>query len=710
MGVDVIGRALAAGARSDAARALAKAAAIDLFTNLAVQQVDAAVAAVTTGGYAQAGLGGATYIADALATAALAAAHPRFCKVSANGRYFRLAGDYVQVAQGGATGSGNDQPAIQAAVAYAAVVGIPEVRLLRLHESWQPTFPGGSPNALLGHHVVITGDVALVGAAGGTTITLKGQGGATRTKTDGTAAWYSGWLCYNGAGVTKAVLRDITVNGACTFTNVLVNTEANVYDKGILINDAYAANLARVEIRNCELSYFAGEIFYMGGTYASTTVFVENLKLHHSPQAAWNPGTLASVFAINLEAGDSYQPAETISGKGHAYVGGRFYNGFTSSFITTESFVVNYAYSYPNLTEPYPKWTRFEGTRFEGHSQVYLSSRTAGRMVMVDSGITLTNYGKLTDINLVVEAWCDTSNNGSIVTFNGIATTTTQVPSCPVGTFYETPRNIAVEINAKRTNAAIAAGRKWARGVALNGNLIDRDSCTFKVRGELTRASGVPAELFGSPPAGSQFPLVLWEADNARGFDVAFPTTNFSVATGICYLGINPQANGTFAMTLTNASNYAFAHGQRMRVLNSTGTGSGTSRQISMAASGAGYALQANRVLYMAGDYVDLEWDEDAAVWKEAAYVTRQQLVFTGSATYDAPNVASGAQTTTTVTVTGAALGDKVEAISLGIDAAGLVLTGYVSAANAVTVVLANLSGVAVNLASTTLSVIVARR
>ncbi|HET9628950.1 MAG TPA: hypothetical protein VFP14_05640, partial [Novosphingobium sp.] len=103
-----------------------------------MQQVDAAVAAVTTGGYAQAGLGGATYIADGLATAALAAAHPRFCKASANGRYFRLAGDCVQVAQGGATGGGNDQPAIQAAVAYAAAVGIPEVRLLKLHESWQP--------------------------------------------------------------------------------------------------------------------------------------------------------------------------------------------------------------------------------------------------------------------------------------------------------------------------------------------------------------------------------------------------------------------------------------------------------------------------------------------------------------------------------------------------------------------------------------------
>jgi len=81
-----------------------------------------------------------------------------------------------------------------------------------------------------------------------------------------------------------------------------------------------------------------------------------------------------------------------------------------------------------------------------------------------------------------------------------------------------------------------------------------------------------------------------------------------------------------------------------------------------------------------------------------------------GSATYDAPNVASGAQTTTTVTVTGAQLGDKVETITLGLSAGGMVVTGYVSAADTVTVVLTNLSGAAVNLASTTLTVEVGKR
>ena len=65
--------------------------------------------------------------------------------------------------------------------------------------------------------------------------------------------------------------------------------------------------------------------------------------------------------------------------------------------------------------------------------------------------------------------------------------------------------------------------------------------------------------------------------------------------------------------------------------------------------------------------------------------------------------------TTTTVTVTGAAIGDLAEA-SLGISTAGLVLTASVTAANTVAVVLANLTGPAVDLASATLSVTVTMR
>lgn len=74
------------------------------------------------------------------------------------------------------------------------------------------------------------------------------------------------------------------------------------------------------------------------------------------------------------------------------------------------------------------------------------------------------------------------------------------------------------------------------------------------------------------------------------------------------------------------------------------------------------------------------------------------------SKTYDPANILDGAQVTTTVTVTGAALGDFAMA-SLSISQGGLTVSAYVSAANTVTVVFFNGTGADVDLGSSTLSV-----
>lgn len=66
---------------------------------------------------------------------------------------------------------------------------------------------------------------------------------------------------------------------------------------------------------------------------------------------------------------------------------------------------------------------------------------------------------------------------------------------------------------------------------------------------------------------------------------------------------------------------------------------------------------------------------------------------------YDPASIADGASVTTTVTVTGAEIGDFVE-VSFSQDLSGLVLTGYISAADTATVVFANLTGGAVDLGS----------
>lgn len=80
--------------------------------------------------------------------------------------------------------------------------------------------------------------------------------------------------------------------------------------------------------------------------------------------------------------------------------------------------------------------------------------------------------------------------------------------------------------------------------------------------------------------------------------------------------------------------------------------------------------------------------------------------ILQGSATYDAASLADGVGATTTIAVTGAALGDFVN-VSHGVDLAGITVTAYVSAADVVSVRFQNESGGTLDLASATLRVLV---
>lgn len=80
------------------------------------------------------------------------------------------------------------------------------------------------------------------------------------------------------------------------------------------------------------------------------------------------------------------------------------------------------------------------------------------------------------------------------------------------------------------------------------------------------------------------------------------------------------------------------------------------------------------------------------------------------SATWDPASVASGAATTTTITVTGAVLGDlAIASFSIALPA-GVVISAAVTATDTVTVTLANLSGSAQDLASGTVRTTVIKR
>lgn len=74
------------------------------------------------------------------------------------------------------------------------------------------------------------------------------------------------------------------------------------------------------------------------------------------------------------------------------------------------------------------------------------------------------------------------------------------------------------------------------------------------------------------------------------------------------------------------------------------------------------------------------------------SFLATYPVPLTGSASWTPGLIANAAQVTTTITVTGAAIGNFVE-VSYSNDLQALTLTGYVSAVNTVTAVLANLTG-----------------
>lgn len=94
------------------------------------------------------------------------------------------------------------------------------------------------------------------------------------------------------------------------------------------------------------------------------------------------------------------------------------------------------------------------------------------------------------------------------------------------------------------------------------------------------------------------------------------------------------------------------------------------------------------------------------AVWRKLKFLN----ALTATATWDPASTAAGATSTaTSVTVTGAAVGDRVYAKFTNALSAGAYLRGVVTAPNTVQVSLVNYTGSTVDLASGTLTVRVER-
>ena len=723
MALDFIARAAATSAQTTASQALARTSALDLFTTLGSRSVDLSIGTLISSGYASAGTGPAVYVSDALATATLAATHPRLCKQTANGRYFRLAGDHITVEQVGATGmtGTNDQPAIQAAIDYALATGIAEVRFTKsAYDLWCPlrtsgSFGPGWAGLRDGYPIYINGSISLLGLNGGSTLRfLNSTGGLKTSGLQATAwgTWYGGgiWVDPNSsAGATNidhVRLENLTLDGTVPYVAANGNVGANTSDKGLAFPSNGNNVVLNLTMRNVTVHNFCGELFYGGCFNGSSVTLAENCEFYNSNQSAWNPTGTGKVVAINLIARDSYLPSEIILGQGHTYIGGYFARGSNAGSIGTQFFAGGYNYTYPNRdTTKAPTWVTFIGTTFEKISTVNLTSWMRGTVTSIDCSWTTQNQNEQ-DIFLDIDFVVDQTSCG--ITVAGPSTLTNPYPFTPAGVYQAPPKNIGLRIRASRTAYAVANNK--ISNVLTFSNLVDKNTVRAFVSGEC--GTNGSAFTLGLTPAGFAVPYVHVDpgfnpADTVRRMggpymDVAADTT---LKVSWPAISLNPQGSGPYNITLDNT--YGYVAGQQVTIF----YGSNTAQVLVFAATGAGMKLPQTRKLFGRGDKLVLKWDQSASSWVEEVYeISSTQLVLSGSATYDAPSIAAGASASTTVTVGGAALGDYVERISLGLSSGGLTVTGYVSAANTVTVVLANLTGAAVDLASTTLAVDVRKK
>jgi len=645
MALDIIARAAAASAKSDAATALARAASLDLFSNLPAKSFGASVSSLLTAGYAAAGAGSALYVADTAANAALASAHPRFCKADATGRYFRLAGDCVSVEQGGAAGTAgiNDQPAIQAALNYAAAVGIRRVTFGKsAYELWAPDYRAQNWGTFVETflNVPACSEIELCGAAGGTTLTQKGYAGgsiAVQTQTTADAVTWRGHMLSAIAAVGRLTLRGLIFDGTSDYAFGTGNTGADLTNKGLVLA---LDNVNELYVHDCTMKRFKGEVFYIGGSVKPSLVHVENLILRDSPQALWNPGGLGKVVAINLDCENSYQPAEVIGGMGHTYIGGRFAKGNTNTFLGLSQFTGGYPYWWPARdTTKTPPWMTFVGTRFEAAGPTQLSSWARGNIVTVDTTLNVAAFAGQ-DIYLDVEAWVDQGSGSAAVEVGGPATTTTQVPSAPVGVYYPKLQNVAVKVRCFRTAAAKAANRS-IDGIKFGNGLMDKQSCIFEVEGAARNSWLVN----GAPVAGFELPLVtIGKIDNlnlAYGAGLFATGVTAGSTTALDVLApaysLDPNAAGTALVTLNTA--FAYKQGQRVIFVHANNN---SGRLVQFQAGGAGLALKQSRTLYAQGDLLELEYSEFSGKWHEVRYMTRQ-----AGAQFIAPIVLTDAATVT---------------------------------------------------------------
>jgi len=743
---------------------------------------------IRTTGYSVQGLGAGFYIADAAADAALAAAHPRACKATANGRYFRLlpdAGGAIGVDALGTAADGvtDDLAAIDAARNYAVAIGAGRLAFTARKQYRTTAFIASGNNLAWdfnGATLKCSASAEVFGAnlTGATLlgyVTDEITGPTSTLKVSTTAGFSVGQFILVRLGHNPwdnveprwgQSCKVVSINaGASTITiDVLVPEAIPLSAYTYKLADGSTVAVPAVAGAGSNRAIYAltdgdnvevNDLVFVGDTANNASVEGvlwfqggRNLRLNNvrgnlDAQGTADAGTgLIGLlqFCRNVVVNDAILLGNK-NGRNQASLG-RMFNvsncvnvqirnpvarDLQSTFLFAESFCEQVVIDSPAI--------EYTATTAAGVAAFFVAQ---GSQVVARDPYIVAPQGKV---------WYMTDDGGADGQFHvtGRVRIRGQYPAsfyvnAGVLLDYDGAACAPTTITIAGTTMTLASGQAGLHpGVEVRGNGIATGTIiTAETGGGVYTVNNAQAVAAGTPAFFREYAVVDYRA--SRSVAVRIPMNDAGAEYGLagpfwqltCFASANADPANIDVYPLRGGygsfeCSGAMQAGKAVQIRNAGLTAGGVNNVklltgvgaiifyrtagsptpgaflgftalvplvVKSSLIGAAYPLNSGGL----ASYSDTEMED--------ALIGRHSL--RGSATYDAPSIAAGGTTTTSLVVGGAAIGDRV-AVALGVDPSGLVVTGYVSSVSTVTVVLFNPTAGAIDLASTTLTVEVTR-
>ena len=659
MSVDIIARALALAATPVASTA----------AGISTLRPATSVGVIQTSGYSTPGEGAALYVSDGLANAALAIAHPRFCRADSNGRYWRLMGDEVAFEQGGAHAAAgfDNRTAIQAALNYARAVGIRRVQPEQDHatyELWAPTVSvANTYNAFdrdgLYDFITLSADVAVWGR--GATWNLKAwNGGSLQTVTQ-TITYLGSPTAWRGNGINviggtagtgsynvrKVSIHNLTVDGGCDRVRGASSAAELVFSdyishKGLRIQDTQVGELF---FENVTLRRFRGEVWYLGmdagmgsEAYGHPRITLLNCRGYGSNQSALNPGA-GRLTVIGGEYGDAPIAMEALGGAGHSFLGTRFYDAWSLGLWGGAKYNGVSSCLFAGMTdtgaEALPPWSVFLDVTMDNCISATFNSLVRGNIRAIDTYFLIESLtpGQARNFDLALDITTHKVSATAAVTIQGPATATTLWGN-GTGGFVQPVKSGNLQVSHRRT-AYAKTNSIHAAALLQFGGLIEQDTVGVTVLA--SEAESLVMPLANTDANAKAMPRIYTPNATALGVEdgsglplggrsvsfgtggVATPTYTFnghSAYTALNHVGL--AGTTTIAMGAPYTGPYNYAFGQRVRIEWNANATAGT--VLLFPKAGTRLRLLADRRLTQRGEWIELEYDAYIDKWLEAGF------------------------------------------------------------------------------------------